>query len=311
MEIHAERADAESDPDEVADDDEAADEATDVAADVEAEAEADADVVAEDADADADLAAEDDDAEQAPTEVEEPAAELAPALSGLPMRPTRPFEAVGVDAGHTNGHANGNGNGMGNGYADDLTSRFAVPVNGSGNASSNGSGNGSLNGSARTPASMEEDETPIFRSLRSNWLSADSGERPWADSEVDAGWEAADRVEAAPPTRRTEAGLPMRRPGNRLVPGGADDRRPSRPCRDPEAIRARLAAHAAGVSRGRRSATGPTDTTAQEVTPHDRHVRFGSPVPNRTSASSTGWSPSSSTRSRTPPTRSWSRPTAC
>ena len=165
---------------------------------------------------------------------------------------------------------------MGNGYADDLTSRFAVPVNGStgngrsgngsGNASSNGSGNGSLNGSARTPASMEEDETPIFRSLRSNWLSADSGERPWADSEVDAGWEAADRIEAAPPTRRTEAGLPMRRPGNRLIPGGLTTQT-VQTVRDPEAIRARLAAHAAGVSRGRRNATGPTDTTAQEVDP--------------------------------------------
>ena len=64
------------------------------------------------------------------------------------------------------------------------------------------------NGAARTPASMDEDETPIFRSLRSNWLSADTGERPWADSEVDAGWDAADRVEATPPTRRTETGLP-------------------------------------------------------------------------------------------------------
>jgi hypothetical protein len=116
---------------------------------------------------------------------------------------------------------------------------------------------------------MSEDETPIFRSLRSNWLSADTGERPWADSEVDAGWDAADRVEATPPTRRTETGLPMRRPGNRLIPGGLSAQ-PTHTVRDPEAIRARLAAHAAGVSRGRRTAatseTLPNPTT-QEVDP--------------------------------------------
>jgi len=36
--------------------------------------------------------------------------------------------------------------------------------------------------------------------------------------------------------------------------------------RDPEAIRARLAAHAAGVSRGRNAASVP-DTTTQEADP--------------------------------------------
>ena len=123
-----------------------------------------------------------------------------------------------------------------------------------------------LNGAARTPASMDEDETPIFRSLRSNWLSSDSGERPWANSEVDAGWDAADRVEATPPTRQTETGLPVRRPGNRLIPGGLSTPAPVQTVRDPEAIRARLAAHAAGVSRGR-NAAGVTDTTTQEADP--------------------------------------------
>ena len=122
------------------------------------------------------------------------------------------------------------------------------------------------NGAARTPASMDEDETPIFRSLRSNWLSSDTGERPWADSEVDAGWDAADRVEATPPTRRTETGLPMRRPGNRLIPGGLSAPAPVQTVRDPEAIRARLAAHAAGVSRGRNAASVPNPST-QEADP--------------------------------------------
>jgi len=113
---------------------------------------------------------------------------------------------------------------------------------------------------------MDEDETPIFRSLRSNWLSTDSGERPWANTEVDAGWDAADRVEATPPTRTTETGLPMRRPGNRLIPGGLSSPAPVQTVRDPEAIRARLAAHAAGVSRGRNAASVP-DTTTQEADP--------------------------------------------
>ena len=120
-------------------------------------------------------------------------------------------------------------------------------------------------GSARTPATMDEDETPIFRSLRSNWLSSDTGERPWADTEVDAGWDAAGRVEATPPTRRTETGLPMRRPGNRLIPGGISAPAPVQTVRDPEAIRARLAAHAAGVSRGRNAAVSSPST--QEADP--------------------------------------------
>ena len=118
----------------------------------------------------------------------------------------------------------------------------------------------------RTAASMDEDETPIFRSLRSNWLSADTGERPWADTEVDAGWDAAGRVEATPPTRRTETGLPMRRPGNRLIPGGLSAPAPVQTVRDPEAIRARLAAHAAGVSRGRNAAS-LTKPSSQEADP--------------------------------------------
>jgi hypothetical protein len=115
---------------------------------------------------------------------------------------------------------------------------------------------------------MDEDETPIFRSLRSNWLSADTGERPWADTEVDAGWDAARQVESTPPTRRTETGLPMRRPGNRLIPGGISAPAPVQTVRDPDAIRARLAAHAAGVSRGRTAAvTSQPSPSTQEADP--------------------------------------------
>ncbi len=195
------------------------------------------------------------------SEAEESEDHLAPVLATLPLNPTVPFEAPGLEE-HTNGNGNAHANGDNeNAQQNSLASLLA-----------NGQANGaSLDRPAvTTPSSMEEDETPIFRSLRSNWLTADTGERPWADTEVDAGWDAADRVEAAPPTRRTEAGLPMRRPGNRLIPGGLSTPEPTHTVRDPEAIRARLAAHAAGVSRGRRSAaTGETmtDTTTQEVDP--------------------------------------------
>ena len=168
----------------------------------------------------------------------------------------------------TNGHANGGSenavarllaNGLANGASLD---RPAVP----------------------TPASMEDDETPIFRSLRSNWLTADTGERPWADTEVDAGWDAADRVEAAPPTRRTEAGLPMRRPGNRLIPGGL-----SAP--PPDAHRARPGSHP-GAARGprRRCLARPPFRGHQRDDDRYHHtgsgsrmtesLRFGAPVPN-------------------------------
>ena len=98
-----------------------------------------------------------------------------------------------------------------------------------------------------------EDETPIFRTLRSNWLTAGAAEDTWTTSEIEAGWEAAEQVAEAPALQLSESGLPMRRPGKRLVPGGVTPA-PTNVDRDPEAIRARLAAHAAGVSRGRTAA---------------------------------------------------------
>ena len=55
----------------------------------------------------------------------------------------------------------------------------------------------------------------------------------------------------------SQSGLPVRRPGSRLVPGGVTTT-PTATTRDPEAVRARLAAHASGVSRGRAVATATT-----------------------------------------------------
>jgi hypothetical protein len=204
-------------------------------------------------------------AELADEPVEEDSSDhLAPVLATLPLNPSVPLDVTAEKEAAE--HTNGNGNGQENGHA--AANGFARI----GRAASMSSG--PLDRGAPTPASMEDDETPIFRSLRSNWLTADTGERPWADTEVDAGWDAADRVEATPPTRRPEAGLPMRRPGNRLIPGGLSTPEPSHTVRDPDAIRARLAAHAAGVSRGRRSASAAETmtahdpgTTTQEVDP--------------------------------------------
>ena len=49
---------------------------------------------------------------------------------------------------------------------------------------------------------------------------------------------------------------PVRRPGSRIVPGGVKPAAATL-VRDPEAIRARLAAHADGVNRARRVVGGP------------------------------------------------------
>jgi hypothetical protein len=87
----------------------------------------------------------------------------------------------------------------------------------------------------------------------------------WRYSEIEAGWAEADRV-AETDTPVNDAGLPTRRPGTRLIPGGVA--KPSNVAvRDPEAIRSRLAAHAAGVSRGRAAATTAPDQQPSEESP--------------------------------------------
>jgi signal transduction histidine kinase len=117
------------------------------------------------------------------------------------------------------------------------------------------------------PDSEAEADTPIFKALRSAWLSADATEDAWRSSEVEAGWDRADRVAASlTEAPVNEAGLPTRRPGTRLVPGGVAKPATAR-ARDPEAIRARLAAHAAGVSRGRDAAATAPDQQPSEESP--------------------------------------------
>lgn len=115
---------------------------------------------------------------------------------------------------------------------------------------------GEIDSTAPFLPSSDEVETPIFRTLRSGWLSAEPTAGAWASTEVERGWQRADEVDAATPIAAVDGpiGLPVRRPGARLVPGGVT-KPAAAAARDPEAVRARLAAHAAGVSRGRMAAT--------------------------------------------------------
>lgn len=102
-------------------------------------------------------------------------------------------------------------------------------------------------------------DTPIFRSLSSAWLSSGDDAQTWRTTEVEAGWEKAEQVAEAPAeVELSKSGLPVRRPGSRLMPGGVTTT-PTVTVRDPEAVRARLAAHASGVSRGRAAATTTPD----------------------------------------------------
>jgi signal transduction histidine kinase len=126
-------------------------------------------------------------------------------------------------------------------------------------------------------AEAPSEDSPIFGQLRSHWLTDDepSGEQgepgepgeQWSANEVDRGWNAAERAESADAEGTTRTGLPVRRPGGRLLPGGVSQE-PAKVVRDPEAIRNRLAAHAAGVSRGRAAAAAEpfTDDYAHEET---------------------------------------------
>lgn len=103
-------------------------------------------------------------------------------------------------------------------------------------------------------------DSPIFKSMRSGWLASE-GEGEFHQTEVDRGWEIAQHVaEEVPVAQSTVTGLPRRAPGERLVPGSVTPPTAAK-TRDPEAIRRRLQAHTAGVSRGRRAAQSSTQHT--------------------------------------------------
>ncbi|WP_324192699.1 ATP-binding protein [Nocardia transvalensis] len=110
-------------------------------------------------------------------------------------------------------------------------------------------------GSDAEGSSSGESPTPIYQRMVSEWLVEPSSSGPaggWS-SPADAGWAAA--AEASSPTaaHRTEGGLPIRRPGAQLVPGGlATTSRPGAP--DPDEIRTNLSRHLSGVRSGRADA---------------------------------------------------------
>jgi signal transduction histidine kinase len=134
----------------------------------------------------------------------------------------------------------------------------------------------------------------IYQKMLSEWLIddptqlANSADLNW-ESVWDRGWSAAAAAEDAPVSRHTEDGLPLRRPGERLVPGAADSAGPhgplngghrrnggahrsddrddevasaaesgsgpqSVPHRDPDAVRASISNHFGGVHAGRSQA---------------------------------------------------------
>ncbi len=103
-----------------------------------------------------------------------------------------------------------------------------------------------------------EDNGSIFGTMRSSWLTSEGGSG-WQSTEVEAGWQRAEQVaHSAKDAPAAGAGLPIRRPGTLLVPGGITKPTTVAP-RDPEAIRARYAAYAAGVNRGRQTSHHSTD----------------------------------------------------
>jgi signal transduction histidine kinase len=132
------------------------------------------------------------------------------------------------------------------------------------------------------PANKAPEDDLIYQRMLSEWLVdprdlAHSPDLDW-QSVWDRGWSAAADVESVPVQAHTDQGLPVREPGARLVPGGADSeqngtahhrasedngiasnggsqsgRTPAHeaPVRDPEAIRASISSHFGGVRAGR------------------------------------------------------------
>jgi signal transduction histidine kinase len=135
---------------------------------------------------------------------------------------------------------------------------------------------------AAAPASQAPEDDLIYQRMLSEWLVdprdlAHSPDLDW-QSVWDRGWSAANEVESVPVQAHTEQGLPVRDPGARLVPGGADSeqngnahhratednglasnggfqsgRTPAHeaPVRDPDAVRASISSHFGGVRAGR------------------------------------------------------------
>ncbi|MEV4129086.1 ATP-binding protein [Nocardia sp. NPDC049707] len=112
------------------------------------------------------------------------------------------------------------------------------------------------NTSTRLQPVQGESPTPIYQRMVSEWLvepaAAQHSPSAWT-SPADAGWTAAEQASHPTAEARTVGGLPIRRPGAQLVPGGlAPVEEPG--IRDPEEIRNNLTRHLSGVRSGRAEA---------------------------------------------------------
>lgn len=115
------------------------------------------------------------------------------------------------------------------------------------------------------PLSPRPQQMPIYQRMVSEWLvdpaTGHGRSRSWT-TPADSGWAAARHATDSAVGQRTDAGLPARRPGARLVPGAVDRRTPEGgsnghgpqdriPTRSPEAVRDKLTSHFTGVRTGR------------------------------------------------------------
>lgn len=117
------------------------------------------------------------------------------------------------------------------------------------------------NGQARHARHAKDDSTDddaIYQKMLSEWLVdphelSHSTDLNW-QTVWDHGWSAAAAAENAPVLDHTVDGLPVRRPGARLVPGAPDDAgngSGAHAARDPDAVRAGIVNHFSGVHAGR------------------------------------------------------------
>jgi signal transduction histidine kinase len=145
-------------------------------------------------------------------------------------------------------------------------------------------------------AATQELRLPVFEQVRSRWFGATydpagSGDRhvgtsaaraagsagappgqplaapgSWATA-ADAGWRAAERAASPEAAGVTGRGLPKRRPGAQLVPGGASDADggDAGDWRDPARVSAALAAYSRGLASGRASGSQQPDGTEWSV----------------------------------------------
>jgi hypothetical protein len=124
----------------------------------------------------------------------------------------------------------------------------------------------------QSSAPRSEDDTPIFRSLASQWMTQPAESETtvtWSPTEADSGWDAAARATSAHAEQESPSGLPMRRPGRQLVPGQIDPAagpvETAEAVRDPEAIRRSLSRHMGGVASARAQTSSEEEPQREEA----------------------------------------------